>query len=1034
MLAFRFHPLRLFFVCVLAALCALPLAAEDQSPVALTGPHPLDGPWLVHEDGYFRFVYKEADLPFLEKLLSVSKESYEIVSGYFKALPRRAPTVILYGTQDSPDYGGFAAPLPMRIGLVAPFSQTQSAKTLLVHEFTHYLQAERGDSGTLGMAIRPFSPDAANFIGTGLSEISMEGTTSFLDGYRRSEYSLLPVRAAVMEGRMWDRQAVSSGGYHYPGALRVYFSGLLFQDWVYDRLGVDGYHRILERKNSYMLPLEEHVVHDYTGLDLVTIWGEVRAGLEERWRDMRPLPRGEVMTPRDSVIQYRWGALLPSDRGLFHYRSDAYRGTVSGFWRPDEEAPKPPNPRSGTKEQPYGVLAPNPGAFVSLSGILPDELTLDRAAKIAVAIVNQGKNSTLPHAPNRNELILGDLDWRGDEQVRFYPVRTLGYRAWSAPVLSPDGTRLWAVLRESDTGRAVEVNMKSGDVRALALPPALHVISLAPSPDGRRLAVSFARSGRLDVGVYELESDSFHSLTDDDASDRHARFLADGRLVFSSDREDSVFVYAWDGKVISRLLVDRIGAWSPVEDGKGGFWYASMSSDGPVICHAAADSPVLAAVGESLADEPLLNEPLAAESLTLEEFSLLSPSWVARRDRIWADYGSRGREYLASLSREVPWLTTAKPVAPANNWQSFLDIALPGMWAPSAVYGYEGFGLGMELAATSYLGTNSWNAALQYYPSHYQVAGEVLYTYTLPFASIEATYGQDYSGTLSENSTEHWQSIRAASLGVSVPLVYRRLLNGTRASLLARGSAIWSQTVTSTTSFSLQESFSLPADTYVRFLGSLVGGLFGPKAPAAYYGSSSLSLAIAGIGELPEGAPPLSPGVICNVSAALPIVPGVVLAADAGAAWRALGGAYAFLPRFKSAWNLETSAPIRIEAAASLSFSGISQEKTSLYTSTAVRGFKGEVRSFWESDGQSYPVWQEAFELRASWGTRLTFFYNPFDIDFGLAFNIPYEGVPDDEDISVFMGINGQLQSVSDVFALRPKTSWHKAGEPGFRH
>ncbi len=999
---FRLHSLRSVFLCLLAVLCVLPLAGADQSMDDLRGPHPTDGPWLVHEDGYFRFVYKAADRPFLEELLAVSKESYEIVSGYFKALPRRAPTVILYGTQDSPDYGGFAGPLPMRIGLVAPFSQTQSAKTLLVHEFTHYLQAERGDSGYLGMALRPFSPDAANFLGNTLSEVSLEGTTSFLDGHRRSEFSLLPVRAAVMEGRMWNRQAVSSGGYHYPGALRVYFSGLLFQDWVFDRLGVDGYHNILERKNSYMVPLEEKVVRDYTGLDLTTIWGEVCAGLEERWHDMRPLPRGRVITPRDSIVQYRWGSLLPTDRGLFHYRSDALRGTIPGFWRPDEEAPKPLNPMSGTKEQPHGVLAPNPGRFVPLRGILPDELALDRAAKTAVAIVNQGTNSLLSHAPNRNELILGGLDWRRDEQVVFFPLRSLGYRGWTAPALSPDGTRLWAVLRESDTGRAVEVDMKSGDVRALAIPPALHIVSLYPSPDGKRLAVSFARNGRFDVGVYELDADAFHPLTDDDAADRHARFLADGRLVFSSDREDSVFVYAWDGKVLSRLIVDRIGAWSPLEDGKGGFWYASMSSDGPLICHADADSPVLAAV----------NEPLS-----LEEFSQLNPSWVARRDSIWAEYGARGREYLASLSREVPWADSPNPVVDERHASDFFDLALPNVWLPSVFYGYEGFRLGMEIAATSFLGTNAWNALFQYLPTPSQLVGQINLIFNLPVGSLDASYAQDYSGTVLDNSTEHWQAARDASLGFSLPLVYRRLLNGTRASLIARGSAVWSQTVTSTSSFNLEEAFTLPADTDVRFLGSLTGGFFAPQAPVDYYGASSLSLSLVGVGELPEGAPPLSPGALARLNGGLALAPGMVLSADARAAWRALGGAYAFLSRFKPAWNLETTAPIRLEAGVSLSFANILQESTSPFTSTEIGGFKCEMRSFWESDGQSYPLWQEAFELRASFGTRFTFFYNPVDIDFGLALNLSMNKEPGEEDVSIFMGVNGDIQAFADIFA-----------------
>jgi hypothetical protein len=177
----RFRLLPLAALIILPALS--PLHAEDDPRIAdmpgLSAPDPAAGPWLERSDDYFRFIYKRVDEALVEKYLGISQDAFETVTGYLGALPKEKPLVIIYGTMDSPLFGGFTAPLPMRIGLVAGQSSYYSPKSLLMHEFTHYLVADKAKSGWLGRIAEIFSPDLRRAYSLSLSDLSRGARASW---------------------------------------------------------------------------------------------------------------------------------------------------------------------------------------------------------------------------------------------------------------------------------------------------------------------------------------------------------------------------------------------------------------------------------------------------------------------------------------------------------------------------------------------------------------------------------------------------------------------------------------------------------------------------------------------------------------------------------------------------------------------------------------------------------------------------------------------------------------------------------------
>ena len=186
-------------ICLTITLACLSLAglfAAEIGPATAGDPNG----WVTRESLHFVFIYRERDRSFADDLLQVADQSYAVVCAYFGFEPKEKAKVVLYGDQDMPNFGGYCGPFPLRIALSAATSY--SARTLLTHEFTHWMNAVR-PTGFMYVLSNLFGRDLS-FITLGLEFHFVEGITSFLDGERSDTWNEMLYKAPLLEERMYS--------------------------------------------------------------------------------------------------------------------------------------------------------------------------------------------------------------------------------------------------------------------------------------------------------------------------------------------------------------------------------------------------------------------------------------------------------------------------------------------------------------------------------------------------------------------------------------------------------------------------------------------------------------------------------------------------------------------------------------------------------------------------------------------------------------------------------------------------------------
>jgi hypothetical protein len=939
-----------------AALCflSLPLAAS---------------PWLEREDEYFRYAYQKADEQFLEDLQSAAKAAYETATGYLRTFPAEKPVIVLYGNQDDGTIGGYFSPLPMHIGQMANYAQEMNYRGVLTHELTHYLQAETKTGGYLPAILGFFSPDYEKALSLFLSDVSLEGSTSFIDGYRRSDRASLAIRAAVIEGRMWNFNQISTASVRYPSAYRVYLSGMLIQDWLYDTCGDDALTRILESRGKNLLEFESEAVEDYTGLSMETAWGDIRARLNDTYAFARTLPAGVSSTPRDSANQPQWGSIRPTARGMFQYRTALNASPVIGFWRPDEK--KTALRGKDDAENKAGVLAVDPGVFIPVEGLVSDDTSIDADGSLVAAIINQPAKTGLAQAANKNELWIAKVEWSADgERARATKMSRVPGTGFSAPALSPDGKRLFALRRFSDMYRATEIDPATGSTADLDIPKDVSVYGLSVAPDGKKIAVAFIRQSNYDIGIYDLETKTFTPVTDDAAMDFAPRFLADGALAFSSDRENTIAIYRYENGNFSRECIDRIGAWAPASDGRGGYYFSSMSADGYIIRH--------------LAESELRKESLPG-------FAALTPNWVSRRDSIWEHYRKKGEE-LAKEKKEKNsnvagiTITSGKQTNAARRDGLFIDIAKPVVWQPIADFGYEGGRYGLALAALSNLGENAWDASLACIPEHGQIAGSGSVSFTFPQASARIGVSQNYYGSMTTEGTTFWNLNRDWKTVIAVPIARAKTATGTEISLSTTATAAINEKVASAKAFSFAEGFGMtPARVFAAF-GGLEGAVDAPAPALAFLGGTGAAASIQGLAEKTNANGSITAGCIASIGAGCLIKPTMRLRFDTAGGWRQAGGAHELFPRMVPRWDGDSDAPGYGEFGVTLSTTSLESESANLIVSKELAGTTFGIKTFAEASASMAPRWRNEAEISFVHTDKMMVYYTPILMSFGVGY------------------------------------------------
>ncbi len=914
--------------------------APSAAPSSVSRPDPAAGPWIERSNEYFRFVHKKAESPTVDLLMAASRDVYETVTGFAGIAPRERPVVVVYGSMDSPPFGGMSSSLPDRIALQAGQAGYMSAEGLLAHEFAHHMQKELGSSGWLGRVAGIFSPELRGALSLSYADLSIEGNTSFLDRYRRSESASLPVRAAVIEGRMWDWDKISSGGLRQPGSLRVYLSGMLVQDWLFDTYGPDAYSRVMAARDGLLVPLESEALKAVTGLDAEVAWGDIRTRLERRYAEARSYPLGASCTPRDAVDETQWSGLLPTERGFLQSRSSLSEVSRLGFWRPDPASPAAP------------------GTFIPLEGLRSGEVAMDAKASIVVALVNEPEKSSLLHDVNRNRLAVGRVEWSADgSKARVRGMRKLPGSGFFAPCLSPDGKRLFASVRSSGIYRPVEIDMTSGSVRELAFPAGLSAVDIASSPDGSLLALGLMRDGVRDIGLYRVADQRIEMITDDEAMDFEPRFLADGRLAFSSDREDVIAVYAWKDGSFSREILDAIAAFQPVEDGSGGYWYSSYSASGYAVRWLPAS---------------------ALRKEALSGFASLRPAWLDRRDEIKRVFMERS----AALALNPP--ASARGGARPEGIR-FRDVPRVLMWTPEIDPFSPEWSAGARIDAFSYLSGSSWRAALRWHPDSAQASLALGALLSWPLLDLDLSGGQEYARLLDGEGDAVYAVSRYASTSLRIPVGRWRSYGATETGLALAARATYRNVASSASPFDLVSSFGMAGQDSVTASPGISAWIAAPGPRASLYGGSSASANLRAAVDWSDSAEPWGSGGVADISGGIAI--GLSrLNLTGSAAFRDRGSAAAYLPRLVSRWNDSSSAPWRGELGLGWASSFLGNEWTDHMVLVEQFGSVLGAKAFWEADSVMGAHFLPELEFSLDLDARAVAYYFSVPARIGVAY------------------------------------------------
>lgn len=794
--------------CLAAASCLLLLtgtavaqgAGASLAPAAVV---PAAGPWLVRDSGHFRFIHRERDNGFVRDLEACADGVYRTVTGFWGYAPAGPVTVVIRGDQDSPPFGGGTIPFPLRIEIVT--GTGYSAKTLLQHEFTHYVNATL-PSGFFGVIAAVFGRDLG-IAQLGVELHLLEGVTSLLDGDRTSPANEVLYKAPIIEQRMWAEPDIWSGGRFMPGALRVYVSQLIVCDWIYRHYGPAALADIQADFARFPILGDGPAIARLTGLDSALVWSRALRELAERFAADRALPAGTLLTPQSSATQRQWRMHTQTARGFLMTRQSLDSRPEMGFWIPPAADPAATGPRLDRPEEsgewfPFtGLAGADNGQGVSADG------------RLVVAAIPEPVFGSDINKANGSDLWL--YHPQPDAAGRGYSGKALRLTRDAHlfdPCISPDGRRIFAAQRVSDRFRLVEVDPAGGAVSVLLdLDDGLvtsRVTGIAVSPDGRRLALSVINDDASDIALADLpamgqviDSAGLRWLTRDAANEYAPRWLADGRLVFASDRENAIVVYACDPAAegplkVSRLLREPVAAWS------GDFEAASyLRPDG---------SP--AAVSATGAEPRFIYNSYTSEGRAVKRIaaSLLDGRVVDGFAGQVPDYRARQAEREAVFQVRSP--VAAGQTAAVSAAAPLVDPAVPCYWMPVAGYDATGLSLGLATSAFSLLGQNSWEVSASWVPDGNQLTGYLAWNLLLPELRFTLKASQNYTTWPAGDGSARWGQQRRLLASAGFDLAEWWTPTDFRSTLGLNAAAATSWQATSNQAFDAVAAWSLATD------------------------------------------------------------------------------------------------------------------------------------------------------------------------------------------------------------------------------
>ncbi len=420
----------------------------------------------------------------------------------------------------------------------------------------------------------------------------------FIEGYAVAlETSLTPGgRAASSTTRMFLRTDVLAGrllqigawgnvqGWPGPGSRYLY--GGAFLGYVADRFGDESLQRIIDATNA-QVPYLDDIRLDAVA-DLVSDLG----GNGERFRPLRAggLERGfqrAVGLPLSTVL-HDWTMALT--RASLQIQETVAASGESRVVRLSFDGGRTESPAF----LPGGAsLVYTAGPDSGLNGI---KVVGTEGGNARLLVARSGIDGRIAVFPDRNRIVYSRF-YRRDQPGARSTYRmdlfafdldtgretrlTHGLRA-ADPAISPDGTWIFAVVRERGLTRLVRMDADGSNVTNVLIPDRRFQLSTpAVSPDGRRIAFSLLiqqdppATARYTIGLANVNGDRFEIL-DGPGVNREPTWIDADHLLFSSDRTGIYNLYAIDLRSGQVRAVTNVttGAFQP---------RVYPGEDGPVV-------------------------------------------------------------------------------------------------------------------------------------------------------------------------------------------------------------------------------------------------------------------------------------------------------------------------------------------------------------------------------------------------------------------------------------------------------------------